>query len=213
MLAAFVVVLIAGNATPVAIAALLSFLVLLVRRRLKQRQARIGTRYAHQLTLLRLLLLCAAAAALPKLQPYILLAIFSGNVALDVVDGFIARRLNQQSSFGGVFDREVDAIYVLVASLYFYLEIGIPAWILVPAVLPYFYRLAAWSMGNPPISGAKQPHAAFLAGVNFVLILLAVALSGDAQFFVLVISTAIVTLSFLASFRDLVRLRNDKAAP
>lgn len=201
--------LLAYTAAPIAIAAILSFGFLVISRKWAQWQQNTMGRYAHQLTLIRLLLLCYAAARLPDIPPLTLLLLFSGNVVLDVVDGFIARRLDQATEFGMIFDREVDGVYVLIASLYFFLAVGIPAWILVPGLLPYVYRLTAWALGNPTISGQKRPRAAFLAGVNFVLILLAVWLTGDARFIVLVISAVIVTLSFLVSFWELVRFRNE----
>ena len=212
MLAASAVAVFSATAVPIAIATLFSFAYLLVRRKHALWHQKTASRYAHQLTLLRLLILCFAAWQLAEIQPLVLLLLFAANVGLDVVDGFIARRFDQVTAFGMVFDREVDAIYVLVACLYFYLEAAIPAWILVPGLLPYLYRLVAWALGNPPIAGKKQQYAAFLAGVNFVLILVAVALSGDARFVVLVISTAIVTISFMASFVDLARFRNDSEA-
>lgn len=211
MLVAATAVFLLGSTLFIATAALASFTYLLVRRQLSASDSSTVTRYAHQLTLLRLLLLCYAAWRLGDIDRRWLLVLFSGNVALDVVDGFIARRLNQATQFGMIFDREVDGIFVLVACVYFYLETGIGAWIVVPGILPYAYRLVAWALGNPPFAGQKQPLAAFLAGINFVLLLIAVAVPHDARIIVLVISTAIVTLSFSVSFRDLFRYRNESS--
>ena len=196
---------------PIALASIASFGYLLIRRKLAQVSVITVTRYAHQLTLLRLLLLCYAAWRLGDIDWRWIFALFAANVLLDVVDGFVARRLNQVTRFGMVFDREVDGIYVLVACLYFHLAAGVGAWILVPGLLPYGYRLIAWMMGNPAIAGRKRPHAAFLAGVNFVLLLIAVALPQDRQLIALFISASIVTLSFLVSFWELLRLRNESA--
>ncbi|MDH3613223.1 MAG: CDP-alcohol phosphatidyltransferase family protein [Gammaproteobacteria bacterium] len=207
MLAATVVVFLLDSTIPVAAAALASFAYLLIRRGQAASKRRATGRYAHQLTLLRLLLLCYAAWRIGDIDSRWLLVLFSGNVLLDVIDGFIARRLNQATQFGMIFDREVDAIYVLVACLYFNIATGIAAWILVPGLLPYAYRLVAWAMGNPSIAGQRQSLAAFLAGVNFVLLLIAIAVPQDYRVGVLVISTAIVTLSFLVSFWRLVRHR------
>ena len=209
MLVATGATLLSYTAAPIAIGAIVSFGYLVISRKWLQWQQKTMGRYAHQLTLIRLLLLCYAAARLPDIEAMTLLLLFAGNVILDVVDGYIARKLDQATHFGMVFDREVDGVYVLIASLYFYLVAGIPAWILVPGLLPYGYRLIAWALGNPSISGKKRPRAAFLAGVNFVLILVAVWLTGDARFIVLVISTAIVTISFLVSFWELARFRNE----
>jgi phosphatidylglycerophosphate synthase len=209
MLVATAAVFVVESTIPVATAALLSFGYLLARHKRAMWSPAIIGRYAHQLTLLRFLLLCYATWHIADIDFLWLLTIFIANVLLDVVDGYIARRLDQATYFGMVFDREVDGIYVLAACLYFHVAAGTGAWILVPGVLPYAYRLVAWTMGNPAISGKKQPLAAFLAGVNFVLILIAVVVPGDARLAVLVLSTVLVTLSFLVSFRDLFRSRNE----
>lgn len=186
-----------------------SFACLLLRRQFFPRRPPATRRYAHQLTLLRFLVLCYAAYRLDDIGRHLLLALFTANVLLDVLDGYVARRLDRATHFGMVFDREVDGFYVLVACLYFYLGGSVAAWILVPGLLPYAYRLLAWALGNPPCASRKVRHAAFLAGVNFVLLLVAVATSDDVRVLVLVIATAIVTLSFLVSFRDLLRYRNE----
>lgn len=194
---------------PLVLAVLASVAYLVLRRQYFPRQSPALRRYAHQLTLLRLLLLCYAASRIDDIGRHLLLALFTANVLLDVLDGFIARRLDQATHFGMVFDREVDGIYVLVACLYFYLGGSVAAWILVPGLLPYAYRLAALALGNPPHARQKQRHAPFLAGVNFVLLLVAVLASDDDRVYVLVIATAIVTLSFLVSFWNLARYRNE----
>ncbi|MGI9270611.1 MAG: CDP-alcohol phosphatidyltransferase family protein [Woeseiaceae bacterium] len=196
------------SSAPVGLAALLSFSFLLLHRWQYFERPAVRRRYAHQLTLIRLMLLCYAAFRINDIDWTWLLAIFTTNVLLDVIDGIVARRFAQSSDFGTTFDREVDGLYVLVACLYFDIAGGIGAWILIPGLLPYGYRLIVWMTGAPANTSQKQSHAAILAGLNFVLLLIAVAAPPNYRLIVLVISATIVTLSFLISFWMLFRRRD-----
>lgn len=63
-----------------------------------------------------------------RYQAALLLAILG---ATDWVDGYLARRLNQQSKFGRVFDPTVDRLMFLVALISMLLVDAAPAWFLV----------------------------------------------------------------------------------
>ncbi|HSG63733.1 MAG TPA: CDP-alcohol phosphatidyltransferase family protein [Gammaproteobacteria bacterium] len=161
--------------------------------------------YANCLTVFRLALVLAAAAFLTRLPAGGAAAIFAANVALDVADGHAARRMQQTSRFGAALDRESDAVFVLVAYTYFFLRADVGAWILLPGMLPYAYRLAAAACTESQADGGRERHAVLLAGVNYGLLLAATIVSGNARVAVLIISTGIVACSFLASFHRLHR--------
>jgi phosphatidylglycerophosphate synthase len=150
--------------------------------------------------MLRLILVLGVAATMGEVSRSFVLLAFAANVALDVVDGYVARRNRQATDFGAAFDREVDAVFVLVAYLYFFLVHGAAAWILLPGVLPYVYRLFVWKFCAAFSTERRLRVAARLAGMNYVLLLVAVAASAEMQYYVLIASTFVVAFSFLVSF-------------
>jgi phosphatidylserine synthase len=159
--------------------------------------------YANQLTVLRLGVLLAAAALMNELPSPWLWLLFAANVVADVADGYVARRTHQVSAFGAVLDREVDAVFVLVAYVYFFVVAGLPAWVLIPGLLPYVYRIAMFVRRDQSAPEHRERLAPFLAGANFVVLLIAVGAPVELQRPVVLLSITIVGVSFLVSFANL----------
>jgi phosphatidylglycerophosphate synthase len=63
-------------------------------------------------------------------------------LALDAVDGKVARRTGTSSPLGARFDMEVDAFLILVLSVYVSLTLG--AWVLAIGAMRYAFVAAAW---------------------------------------------------------------------
>lgn len=203
MLTAATVTLVLPGGGWIALAALGSFGELAYRERARLAVLEPYGGYANQLTALRLGLLLAAAAlmtAIPELWLWLLLA---ANVVVDVADGYVARRTRQVSPFGAVFDREVDAVFVLVAYLYFFVAEGLPAWVLIPGLLPYAYRLTTLTRRSKPAPEQRERIAPFLAGTNFVVLLIAVGAPQELKLYALLLSMALVGMSFFVSFVNL----------
>lgn len=99
-------------------------------------------------------------------------------LALDAVDGIVARRTGTTSAFGARFDMELDAFVILVLSV----QVGFAhgAWVLVIGLLRYAFAAAGHALpwlGKPlPVSYARKTVAA-LQGI-----LLVVAASGVLPF-------------------------------
>jgi len=161
---------------------------------------------ANALTLSRVAVVLLATASMPHVGSALVILAFTYNIAVDAVDGTVARRAGGASSFGAVFDREADALFVLSAYFYFYAySIGpFGAWVLLPGLLPYLYRLGVVAVSAPVAAENRERAAAPLAGVNFVLLLAAVALPGYATP-ILGASFVVVLLSFGPSFWSLLR--------
>src|SRR5262245_33612904 len=66
----------------------------------------------NALSLLRLLLIPPLVAAIELGKPALAVACFALAVASDLLDGHLARRLSQATSFGGWIDHAVDAAFV-----------------------------------------------------------------------------------------------------
>ena len=99
----------------------------------------------------------------------VLVAIAAVALALDAVDGYVARRTGTASAFGARFDMEVDAFLILVLSVNAARSLG--AWVLLIGLMRYGFAAAAWAapwLRAPlPPSFARKTVAA-LQGVLLV---------------------------------------------
>lgn len=128
---------------PVAFAAVLCFAALLwLGRGAYGPRGRFG--WANGVTAARVLLLLTLAAPSAWLTAHAAAAIVLGVLALDLLDGWLARRCGDASRFGAHFDMESDALLVLVVTLRLWLGSGFAAWVLIPGMLRYAYVLAIW---------------------------------------------------------------------
>ena len=94
-----------------------------------------GLGWANRVTLLRAVIACALAGALvqPPLfreQAGMIVSLVLISLALDGVDGWLARRLGESSAFGARFDMETDAALILVLCAGLWLSGLAPAWVL-----------------------------------------------------------------------------------
>lgn len=113
-------------------------------------------------------------------------------LALDAVDGQVARRTNSTSALGARFDMEVDAILILVLSAVVAQSLG--PWVLAIGAFRYVFVAASWVL---PWLRAALPHRMSRKAVAAIQgIALAVASSGllPGPLPVLVVGTALALL-------------------
>ena len=106
-------------------------------------------------------------------------------LALDAVDGWVARRTRTTSALGARMDMEVDAFLILVLSIAAASVLG--WWVLVIGAFRYLLVVATWAM--PWLGGAVPPRywrkaVAALQGVVLTLAVARVAPDGAAAAFV-----------------------------
>ena len=65
-------------------------------------------------------------------------------LALDAVDGWVARRTQTAATLGAVFDAEVDAFLILILSVYVARSAG--AWVLAIGAARYLFLVAGWPL-------------------------------------------------------------------
>ena len=111
---------------------------------------------ANGLTAMRLVISLAAAVSANMLPPHpafvlVWLAVF----ALDGLDGYVARRRGEQSLFGEYFDKESDALFVLLLGFSLYVQDRLGAWVLIAGALRYVFVLA---MHFAPADGPKTEY-------------------------------------------------------
>jgi phosphatidylglycerophosphate synthase len=105
-----------------------------------------GFGWAHRVTLARGLLVALMIPGLlaPERRPWLPLVLGAMALALDGVDGPIARRAGTASPFGARFDMETDALTVLMLSALVAVEGRVGAWVLASGALRYLYVAAGW---------------------------------------------------------------------
>lgn len=95
-------------------------------------------------------------------------------LALDWVDGLVARGTRTESDFGARFDMEADAFLILILSVYVSATVG--PWVLVIGAMRYLFGAAAWVA--PWLRGPLPPSLARKAVAAAQGIVLTVAASG-----------------------------------
>lgn len=126
----------------------------------------------------------------------VLCALSAVALALDAVDGNVARRTGGVTALGARFDMETDAWLILVLSVYVAESVG--AWVLAIGAMRYVIGVAAWLV--PWLRGPVPPRywrkvVAAMQGVT-----LAVAASGLLPPVVTTTAVAISLLFLLESF-------------
>lgn len=102
---------------------------------------------ADRVTLLRATLVGAVAALMASafVRPAVVPALVTLSavaLVLDAVDGWVARRTGTASPMGARFDGEVDALLILVLSVYVSSLIG--PWVLAIGAARYLFLVAGW---------------------------------------------------------------------
>lgn len=138
---------------------LLSFSLLLYRCR---RRWTPGGRFglANAVSLLRL----SGMFVLPWLAP--LQIVYCGLIllAMDGVDGWIARRTGLAGEFGEFIDKESDAFFTLMLCLLLYrLPEGLGPWILLPGLLRYLFVLFVKFARPPELKEQRSPKASWIS--------------------------------------------------
>ncbi|MFD4141804.1 CDP-alcohol phosphatidyltransferase family protein [Streptomyces sp. NPDC058572] len=134
-------------------------------------------------------------------------------LALDAVDGQVARRTGTESPLGARFDMEVDAFLILVLSVYVAMSLG--AWVLLIGGMRYVFVAAAralpWLNGPLPPSMARKTVAAMQGMV--LLVAAAGVLPLLAAHTAVLVALALLVWSFGRDIRWLWRVRVRECAP
>lgn len=133
---------------------------------------------ADLVTLVRATLTCAVAAlvaesALGEPLTWTVALPAAGALALDAVDGRVARATRTQSAFGARFDGEADAFLLLVLSVHVALSYG--WWVLLIGLARYAFWAAGWLLPWFRRRLPARPWSRVVAGVQGVVLVVAAA--------------------------------------
>ena len=167
---------------------------------------------ANQVTLLRSGLVCLVGGVLlasghaPSMG-WSLPALIAVALALDALDGWLARRLRLISAFGARFDVEVDTLLLLILALLVWQADRVGAWVLAIGLLRYGFVAAgflySW-LQQPLAPSFRRKAVCVLQGLTLLFCLLppvAAPVAGVAAAFAL----AVLVLSFATDVRWLAR--------
>jgi phosphatidylglycerophosphate synthase len=188
------------TAWPVVVSALCLFACLLMLGRgAHTPNGRFG--FANAVTCIRLLVLLTLGLPPRWLVPTCALTITLLVLALDLLDGWLARRFADASAFGAHFDMETDALLVLIVTLRLWLGQGYPAWVLISGCLRYAYVLWLWAWPGP--AAAREAPRSRLGRWAFTLLMLGLCLGlvlpGYAGRVAVALGTLVVSSSFARS--------------
>jgi phosphatidylglycerophosphate synthase len=188
-----------GRPWPLAVVAAGSFGALLLHARGRfTKQGEFGL--ANGITAFRLLVALLLAALLHGAPGWHWCAAVLTLLALDGLDGALARRRGSASAFGAHFDMETDAFTVLVVVFELWQRGAFGAWVLTAGLLRYLYVVG---LALLPSLGGEAPRS-LLARYAFLILMLGLA-AGLAlpQPFGSVgplVGTLVIALSFARSF-------------
>lgn len=109
-----------------------------------------GLGLANRITLGRLVLVLPVAilalhpGALDAAARWWVVGLSTGALALDGVDGWVARRTGCGTPFGARFDMETDAGLLLVLSVLVWQSGQAPAWVILVGAMRYLFVAAGW---------------------------------------------------------------------
>ncbi|MGF0538975.1 CDP-alcohol phosphatidyltransferase family protein [Agrobacterium sp. ES01] len=78
--------------------------------------------------------------------PWVLVGLVVAALVLDGVDGYLARRLRQESTLGARFDMEIDALLIMVLSVAAMALGKAGWWVLLIGLLRYGFLIAQWAI-------------------------------------------------------------------
>ncbi|MBB4122725.1 CDP-alcohol phosphatidyltransferase family protein [Martelella radicis] len=147
-------------------------------------------------------------ADLAELYTLFLLVIVA--LALDGVDGYLARRTGLQSALGTRFDMEIDAFLILLLSLAAFLLGKAGVWVLAIGLMRYVFVLA--QLGLPflerPLPPSFRRKLVCVVQVAALCILLLPVITPPASTAVAAVALILITYSFGVDIVYLVRQRH-----
>lgn len=153
--------------------------------------------YANQVTLIRFTLLLFTLAMQSVLHGYLFVALIVVVIIADGIDGYLARKYNQSTVFGEVFDMEVDAFLALSIAYLVWLEHHEVWWVLIAGLLRYvfalFYRLIGWHQRKRP----AMPESKIFAVLFFLALLTPFMMPWRISVWIVAGGCALVAFSFL----------------
>lgn len=171
-----------------------SFLLANISKSLAFKPLKIG--YANCVTLFRLLIVLCLGFLSAGFHDFVLFAVFLFAICLDGIDGFLARKFNQSSKEGEIFDMEVDSFMVLLLCWIHYSVNGVGWWILIPGSLRYSFEFINLGIKNHGLFEVPKRVRSTVAVIFFLSLLIPFIFDQTISDYFLVGSSFLIFLSF-----------------
>lgn len=178
----------------------LSFIALVYLNRWGFKQFRPYGGYANWVSLIRLLFLFGLLINNQLLPKQFLAIGLLGCILMDGLDGYLARRYQQVSEWGGLFDKEIDSFLVWGVSVILYLYWDFPMWILGIGCLHYFYEVLLFLLNWQDIKTPKNPIGRYVAAILFFSLLAPFVVPIELAWWILGVASIFTFVSFTISF-------------
>lgn len=138
---------------------------------------------------------------------WVLVGVVVFALALDGIDGYLARRYHQESELGARFDMEVDALLILILSVAAAVLTKAEAWVLLIGLMRYAFVAAGWFL---PALAADLPTSirrkfVCVVQVSTLCLILVPFVSVPVSSYLAAISLAMLGVSFAIDIVYLVR--------
>jgi len=122
-----------------------------------------------------------------------------GAVALDGVDGWLARRTRMASAFGARFDMEIDALLVQVLAILAWQHGKAGAWVLTSGLLRYGFVAAgwAWPWMQAPLPRSVRRKAICVVQIVALVVVLSPLVTPPLSIWIAALALIALTYSFL----------------
>jgi phosphatidylglycerophosphate synthase len=192
----------------------------LVRKGAPRRLPRPGLGWANRVTLLRATLVLPVAALLVTpgsargSLAWLAIALALVALALDGVDGAVARRTGSETPFGARFDMELDAFLILALAMLVWTSTPLGFWVVWMGLIRYLFVLAGWLWA--PLEADLPPSfrrkLVCVVQVAALLVALVPVVPASVAAGVCAVALALLGYSFAVDVVWLVR-RADRPAP
>jgi phosphatidylglycerophosphate synthase len=192
--------LVSNSIFPILIASSVSIIVLCFTNWPAIKHLKPAGGFANHITLFRFLILLFLGLFNNKLAPLQLFSALIFFTILDGIDGYIARKKNQQSNFGAIFDQEIDAIYMCVVSCLLLLHGLAGYWLLIPGFLRYFYAVIIDITRLQDTGNKRTRFGPAITVYMFLALASAFVLPFNIRYIVLISGSILVFGSFVYSY-------------
>ncbi|MFK7979416.1 MAG: CDP-alcohol phosphatidyltransferase family protein [Saprospiraceae bacterium] len=156
--------------------------------------------YANQITALRFIISSVTALIVTEIPAFSSFMLFGLAILLDGIDGFLARKYNSASVVGALFDKTVDAYFVLLLSFILVLHYDVPFWFIGIGYLHYGYELVLYGLGWHSLTIPPNPIGKYAAAFLFISLLSPFIFPPYLYFPIICLATILVGYSFARSF-------------
>jgi len=189
-----------SNLWPLLICGILAFILMWWKRDRINNAPSASLGVANTITLGRLILLIIATVSYQYIDPLLYGIAILLVIIADGFDGYYARKFNEESAFGAVFDMETDAFLAAVLTTLIYMQMDIGIWLIGAGFLRYIFVIILRVLGLHKEDAPDMKGARLLAVLFFISLLLPFIFPLEFARWGLIVGAVLVYFSFGREF-------------